>query len=383
MGCPDSLTEIASAFQTADQGLVQNVETLTKTSQHDRDAIRSIATANRLVIGDHVALKTTANTVLAAINELVDEQNDLPSNAATKAEVQAVEAKVTTVRNRVDGVEPRLGVVEGDLESLESNLQAATSQSANERGLLRGDIDKNRNDILELKVQTLDSLPWAEDIAPTTDVNVGAPEARVRQLFLSGGVVVGDRVFVTQTAVLRRKDALGPSGNGGTVEGVQAFGGNTLAAWHRYYKDPTGNDIEVHNLFVVPNDFETTLAFSELGSRVSWRPTPKRRSWLPSTRCFGRSTRRPRAPRGGGRAAQSRGHVGRPAGHAGPGRTGSAGHLEGNRRGIPRVGRRHPEGAGCDGRFGKPGGEPSSARWQDWRLPWLLSPETFRRTRKA
>ena len=54
--------------------------------------------------------------------------------------------------------------------------------------------------------------------------------------------------------------------NGGTVEGVQAFGGNTLAAWHRYYKDLTGNDIEVHNLFVVPNDFETTLAFSELGS---------------------------------------------------------------------------------------------------------------------
>ena len=190
----DSLTEIASAFQTADQGLVQNVETLTKTSQDDRDAIRSIATANRLVIGDHVALKTTANTVLAAINELVDEQNDLPSNAATKAEVQAVEAKVTAVRNRVDGVEPCLGVVEGDLESLESNLQAATSQSANERGLLRGDIDKNRNDILELKVQTLDSLPWVGDIAPTTDVNVGAPEARVRQLFLSGGVGRGPRL---------------------------------------------------------------------------------------------------------------------------------------------------------------------------------------------
>ena len=106
----DSLTEIASAFQTADQGLVQNVETLTKTSQHDRDAIRSIATANRLVIGDHVALKTTANTVLAAINELVDEQNDLPSNAATKAEVQAVEAKVTTVRNRVDVWSPALAL---------------------------------------------------------------------------------------------------------------------------------------------------------------------------------------------------------------------------------------------------------------------------------
>ena len=94
----DSLTEIASAFQTADQGLVQNVETLTKTSQDDRDAIRSIGNSQSPGHWGDVALKTTATTVLAAINELVDEQNDLPSGAATKEEVQAVEAKVTDGR---------------------------------------------------------------------------------------------------------------------------------------------------------------------------------------------------------------------------------------------------------------------------------------------
>ena len=263
----DSLTEIASAFQNADQGLVQNVEALTKTSKEDRDAIRNIATSNAEAIGDRVALKTTATTIIAAINELVDEQDDLPSDAATKAEVQAVEAKVTTVGNRVDGFEPRLGIVEGDLDSLETDFQSATAQSSTERGLLRADIDKNRDDIVELKVQTLDSLPWSGDIAPTTDVNIGAPEERVRQLFLSGGVWVGDRVFVTPTAVLRRKDSPGAVvAHGGTIEGVEAFGGNNLAAWTPVLQGPYGNDIETHDLFVVPNDFETTLAFSDLGS---------------------------------------------------------------------------------------------------------------------
>ena len=118
----DSLTEIASAFQSADQGLVQNVEALTKTSKEDRDDIRNIATSNAEAIGDRVALKTTATTIIAAINELVDEQDDLPSGAATKEEVQAVDGKAIAANNKVDGLAPRVGAVENDLGSLESRL---------------------------------------------------------------------------------------------------------------------------------------------------------------------------------------------------------------------------------------------------------------------
>ena len=320
----DSLTEIASAFQTADQGLVQNVETLTKTSQHDRDAIRSIATANRLVIGDHVALKTTANTVLAAINELVDEQNDLPSNAATKAEVQAVEAKVTTVRNRVDGVGPAALWRE---TSNPWRVIYKPRRHIGERTCTPRRHRQNRNGI-RVEGADMDSLPWAEHRAHEPDVIVGARAAWVRQLFLWGGVWVGDRVFVTQTAVLRRKDAPGAVvANGGTVEGVQPFGGNTLAAWHRYYKDLTGNDIEVHNLFVVPNDFETTLAFSELGS-AGLLATDAKETVVAAINEVLRKVDEGLARHGEEAVLRNRVDVGRPAGHAGPERTGSAGRQQ-------------------------------------------------------